>query len=264
MPKARSLRPPSFGGAGQVSGASERLEGALDLRVVGEIGGGPGDRRAAEVTAAIGVDPGEAPGLREHVVERVERGRRTLLQPELRVEDAAIGIVECHDEVLHRVARQPRTGGGVEVDEHPDQRPALPLAAVCAARLQLRCKSRCLQDQAGPRVGQRQAVLFRDLFPKVLDREIGVALAAQPAERRNRLHRDASPPRHLPPLIDEAPVALTLIRPFQPPHVARRDAENVGGRDPRQPTLDRAHDHFLSRHRLVLLPPSSRSHGGYR
>src|SRR5579871_6793827 len=109
-----------------------RFEGALDLRVVGELGGSPRRGGVAEVTAPIGVELGEAAKLRQDRGQRMERRGRALLRPELRVEDAPVGIIERDDEILG-LAREPLVGRGIEMEQHPHQGAAFALAPVLAA-----------------------------------------------------------------------------------------------------------------------------------
>ncbi len=69
-------------------------------------------------------------------------------------------------------------GGGVEVDEHAAHGAALALAAVLAAGGCLGGQSSRLQDEAGPSVGELEAVDLGGLLPEVLDGEVAVALTA--------------------------------------------------------------------------------------
>jgi hypothetical protein len=139
---------------------AERPERLLHVRDGAQIGGRAGGGRVAEVAPAIGIELGEAPIGAHHVVERGEGRGGAFLRPEAGVEDAAIGIVEGHDEVLHREVWEPGVGRGVEVDEHADERAPFPFAAVLPPRGRLRDQARVLQDQSGPGVGEPKPVML--------------------------------------------------------------------------------------------------------
>src|SRR5579885_2415511 len=249
---------PGFRGAGADVPDAEGLEGTADLRVVGVFWRRAGDRRAAKMTAAVRVARGEPAVRAQHVVEGVERRGRALLVPEAAGEDAAVGVVERHDEVARGEAGNPGMRRAVEVDEHADHRPALALAAVAAAARGLRRQARGLQDEPRPGVRELEAVLLRGLRPEVLEGEVRVALAAQPTQARDHRHGDPAAPRRAAPLVLEAIVDALLPGAFYAPQVPRRQAENVRRLQPGELAVDRLHDHLLARHRPDLpghLPP---------
>ncbi|HYR19467.1 MAG TPA: hypothetical protein VEQ15_08245 [Myxococcales bacterium] len=60
--------------------------------------------------------------------DRLERRPRALRLDETRVQDAAVGVVEHHHQVLPRKTGDPLVRRRVEVEHHPHQRPPLALA----------------------------------------------------------------------------------------------------------------------------------------
>lgn len=93
---------PRFGRAGEDVPDAERRQRAAHLPMLLGIGGGAGDAGAPEMTAAVGVELGEAAMARQYGVEAGERRRRALLRHEARIQDPPVGIIERHDQVLHR------------------------------------------------------------------------------------------------------------------------------------------------------------------
>src|SRR5262249_60699673 len=100
-----------FGRGGEDMPDAEGVQRALHLGVVDQVRCAVGGHGAAEVAAAVGIELGEAPIAREHVVESVKRGRRILLRPELGVEDAAVGIVWGPGPNLQGPAAEAEGGG---------------------------------------------------------------------------------------------------------------------------------------------------------
>src|SRR5205823_425732 len=137
---------------------------------------------------------------------------------------------------------------GVEMHEHADERPALALTPVLPPRWRLRDQPRLLEDEARPRVREAKAVVLDRVLVEVLDGEALVVPRVEAAEPGDRLEPNAPAARPRPAVIADAVPALLLEAPFEPAHVAGRDAEDVGGLDPRDLLLRRHEDDLLPRH----------------
>src|SRR6266851_2105408 len=105
-------------------------------------------------------------------------------------------------------------------------------------------------------------MLFAQLLVKVLDREIRVELALQPAQFADRLHRDALAPRPPAPLIHHRRHPVPLQPAPDPPHLPWRDGQNISRRHPTELSVDRLRDYFPPGHCFDLpgYPPFDVSH----
>ena len=115
------------------------------------------------------------------------------------------------------------------MDEHAHQRAALALAAIGAAPGRFLHQAGLLQDEARPGVGEPEPVALDRVLPEMPDREAAVLALVELTEPGDGLEADPPPPRPLAPLIADAIPPLPLEALLEPPHVPRRDAQDVGG-----------------------------------
>ena len=87
-----------------------------------------------KMAAAVGVELAEPAIIAPHRLQGGEGRGGAFLGKEARVQNAAVGVIQCHDQVLHRQASDPFMGRGVQVNQHADYRSALAPAPVLAAR----------------------------------------------------------------------------------------------------------------------------------
>ena len=85
------------------------------------------------MTAAVGVQLAEAAVAAHHRFQGGEGRNGALLDKEARVQHVPVGIVQRHHQVVHRQSRDPFMGGGGQMHQHADQRPAFAPAPVLAA-----------------------------------------------------------------------------------------------------------------------------------
>ena len=117
------------------------------MLLVGQLAGWPA---LAEVAATVGVEFAKTTIIAHDRFQGSEGRGGALLGEEASVQDAAIGIVQRHHQILPWQACDPLVSGGVQMYQHAHHRPSLALAPILTPRRFFLYHSGFLQHQAQP------------------------------------------------------------------------------------------------------------------
>ena len=146
----------------------------------------------------------------KHLHQRTERRGRSFLLDQKRRINRARRIIQSHNQIERRLARQPHMHRAVLMQHHARKRTPLALAPMSPATLRFLQQTFRVKEGLRPRIAPAKIVLLHQMLMKMLGRETRVTRAIQRLHlfapiRRNPLARGLTQPP-----IKQASFALIL------------------------------------------------------